>query len=29
MTLNLNSPPQMHTDFTPRITVIGDRKSVV
>ena len=23
MTLNLNSPPQMHTDFTPRITVIG------
>ena len=23
MTLNLNSPPQIHTDFTPRITVIG------
>jgi len=23
MTLNLNTPPQMHTDFTPRITVIG------
>ena len=23
MTLNLNSPPQTHTDFTPRITVIG------
>jgi cell division protein FtsZ len=23
MTLNLNTPQQMHTDFTPRITVIG------
>jgi cell division protein FtsZ len=23
MTLNLNAPQQMHTDFTPRITVIG------
>jgi cell division protein FtsZ len=23
MTLNLNTPHQMHTDFTPRITVIG------
>lgn len=23
MTLNLTVPPQMHTDFTPRITVIG------
>ena len=23
MTLNLTIPPQMHTDFTPRITVIG------
>ena len=23
MTLNLNAPPLMHTDFTPRITVIG------
>ena len=23
MTLNLNSPPQTHTDFTPRIIVIG------
>src|SRR5947209_2185533 len=23
MTLNLNAPQPMHTDFTPRITVIG------
>ena len=23
MTLNLNTPQQMHTDFTPQITVIG------